>query len=339
MKLAVCLTAMLICFTVVGCGKTEPRQAVAHVDNNNESPACKKPYPSDSCKLSERFKVREINIEGLAFKDLEEGTTSSSVFENNDYVAAAYYLSKEYVENKYILRVSLYDKQKKNIINTEIDLRKPKEIRGFSVDLNIRENYLYLNLHYNPSAGTTIILNSELKYIADVYGYDAQVFKEKMIIYEKSQVHWASTHYVEIAVLDLKTKKDVIIYPMKPYQKIRQEYINLNNYFINKLGADWVRKADYVSSGELFDNGLRDGIYCNEELNAFVFLTVFERSNRYPPEIKLDNKEVVYIYRNVDNKNIEYRELLLGDVKKKYGDVPLKELLTEKTLKEVFDNK
>lgn len=49
---------------------------------------------------------------------------------------------------------------------------------------------------------------------------------------------------------------------------------------------------------------------------------------------------MVYVYRNVfTGGNLEYREMLLDDVKKKFGDVPLSKLLEPQILATLFDTR
>ena len=49
--------------------------------------------------------------------------------------------------------------------------------------------------------------------------------------------------------------------------------------------------------------------------------------------------EVVYIYRDVDlDKEITYREILLSELKERYGDMPLSEYLMPERLGEIFDS-
>lgn len=49
--------------------------------------------------------------------------------------------------------------------------------------------------------------------------------------------------------------------------------------------------------------------------------------------------EVVYIYRNIcKNRNLEYREILLEDVKQRFGEIPLAKLLEPETLQAIFQS-
>ncbi len=52
-----------------------------------------------------------------------------------------------------------------------------------------------------------------------------------------------------------------------------------------------------------------------------------------PPEFT----EVVYVYQNVINRGlVKYKEMLLGDLGARFGDVPLRKLLEQATLKQIF---
>jgi hypothetical protein len=49
--------------------------------------------------------------------------------------------------------------------------------------------------------------------------------------------------------------------------------------------------------------------------------------------------EVVYIYRSVhDSRRIEYREVLLSDLKARFGDIPLRKDLEPAILRQIFQH-
>ena len=293
MRLINCFVLVLLIVVLVGCGKQETAKESAPEAKNSGNVSQNTVRP-ESYKLSQLFESSKINIENIPLKDLDKDITSSDVFENDEYVGAAYYLVDEYIVEKYLLHVALYTKQTKILLNTQIDLSNPKRLEGFSASIGIRQGYVYISLHDNPSSYTTVIMDKDLKYLGDVYGGDAQVVGGSKILYTKSQVHFAPTHYAEVELLDTKTGKIRKIYPLKPYKKIRQKYIDQNTEILQKkLGEEWAREKNHYPDGELFDNCIRGEIVVNEGINALAFNAVFMRSNRYPQEIILEEEEVV----------------------------------------------
>ncbi|OFZ55268.1 MAG: hypothetical protein A2328_02555 [Bdellovibrionales bacterium RIFOXYB2_FULL_36_6] len=287
--------------------------------------------------VQDRFARAKISTKGIDFKDLEAETTNCRIVVENGKICVAYFKLNEVKEGITILRVQLYDVKKEEMKTAEFDLNNMKDIHGFAImQVLLKDKYISIELHDNPSFSTTMNFDYDLKYLFPFYGKYLAMCND-WVIYKSSQVHGMPTHHAEVALFNMKTGQDRIIYPMKPYQKIRQNFIDQNNKIIKALGDDWRMKHDVESNAELFDNYITESVFVNEQVNAFVFVVIFERSNRYPPECKLDSEKVVYFYRNLDKEDkIEYKEMHYADVEKTYPGKKLSELLTPKILKKIF---
>jgi hypothetical protein len=62
-------------------------------------------------------------------------------------------------------------------------------------------------------------------------------------------------------------------------------------------------------------------------------LAAIGKSNRPPPEFT----EVAYVYRNLTNRlGVEYREMLISDLRARFGSLPLPRYLEPDLLKRIF---
>src|ERR1700686_1726468 len=91
---------------------------------------------------------------------------------------------------------------------------------------------LALETHLSPSAGCALILTKDLKLEGSVCGWILGRFQDGTIVYQRSEVHFAAAHPAEIATYNLRTKKDLTIFPRKPFQDVRQKLIaQLDQFF------------------------------------------------------------------------------------------------------------
>jgi len=67
-----------------------------------------------------------------------------------------------------------------------------------------------------------LIISSDLKLEACLYGWLLGRLGAETVIYHRSQIHFAPVHPAEIALHDLRTKRDVTLFPPKPESTIRQ---------------------------------------------------------------------------------------------------------------------
>jgi hypothetical protein len=83
-------------------------------------------------------------------------------------------------------------------------------------------NRFFFDTHINPSAGCMLIVSSDLKLEASLYGWLVGRLGTEVVIYHRSQIHFAPVHPAEIALHDLRTKYDVTLFPPKQESPIRQ---------------------------------------------------------------------------------------------------------------------
>ena len=70
-----------------------------------------------------------------------------------------------------------------------------------------------------------------------------------------------------------------------------------------------------------------------------AFVISYEQIQMVQGEVQKPSgpKDVLYVYRGVgEEAKMEYREMLLGDAKTRFGDVPLQNLLEPEMLLKIF---
>ena len=296
-----------------------------------------------------------INTKNIDTSDIDKNINSYDVLNDPKMFCIAYYLGdgSNGLGNK--LYVRLYKKDENKWLYEVLDLETliiklrgtyltqedfvAKYVVGSIWWIHSSKDHIYIFGHINPSAGTTLVLSNDLKYQDAFYGWILAIFDNETVVYHNSQMHFAPTHHAEISIYNPSTKKTQMIYPMKPYQKIRLEHIKKVKEAYDAIGEDWFREHNHHMNPELFNNYLGKGLAINNNTHSLAFVISYENEeiSKAFPESTPETTDVVYIYKNVSNgKKIKYKEVLLSDLKEKYGDIPISEYLKSKRLNEIF---
>jgi hypothetical protein len=163
---------------------------------------------------------------------------------------------------------------------------------GGSVERIFRSaGFLLLETHVNPSAAYTLVLDKDLTYRDSISGWPLAVFRNGLVVYQHSEVHFAPTHYVEVSVYSLGAKKQWLIYPRKPYQPVRQAHVEKVRAAYAKRGAEWFAAHNHHGNPELFDNFLQGEVAANEATRALAFRIGFDNTDTwdYAEKLKFQN--------------------------------------------------
>jgi hypothetical protein len=147
--------------------------------------------------------------------------------------------------------------------------------------------FLLLETHVNPSAAYTLVLDEDLAYRDSISGWPLAVFRNGLVVYQHSEVHFAPTHYVEVSVYSLGAKKQWLIYPRKPYQPVRQAHVEKVRAAYAKRGAEWFAAHNHHGNPELFDNFLQGEVATNEATHALAFRIGFDNTDTWDYAEKL----------------------------------------------------
>ncbi len=197
---------------------------------------------------------------------------------------------------------------------------------------------LYLDTHINPSAGCLLVVSRDLKLEASLYGWLLRPIGEDQILYERSQIHFAPVHPAELAIHDLRTHSDRTIFPLKPFQAIRNARVAQLRRFYGDH-PDWCNRNDDPCDPEYFDSFLAGEVAANDERDVLAFSISYEQEQVFSgsPQKPSGPARVIYVYRRIgDPRNVEYRELLPSEAQARFGDATLQKLLQPETLEKIF---
>jgi hypothetical protein len=182
-----------------------------------------------------------------------------------------------------------------------------------------------------------LIVSRDLKHATELSGWVLGHFEDGTLLYHRSQVHFATVHPTEIAVYSEKPKNDFVLYPPKPDSPVRLRLSSrLRDFF--RTHQDYCAKAGDPCDAETFDSDLNGDVALDEREHAVAFVISYELQGFGQIKEKPSGpSRVIYVYRDVnDEAKVEYRELLPEEVKTRFGDVSLKELLDPQRLRSIF---
>jgi hypothetical protein len=139
----------------------------------------------------------------------------------------------------------------------------------------------------NPSAVYTLLLDEDLVYRDSIYGWPLALFRSGLVIYQNSEVHFAPTHYVEVSVYDVSTRKHWLIYPRQPYSPVRAAQIGKVRAAYAQRGEDWFKAHNHHGNPEWFDNFLQGEVAANEGTHSLVFRIAFDNTDTWDYAEKL----------------------------------------------------
>jgi hypothetical protein len=276
-----------------------------------------------------------IDAEGCQSANLDKSITSGEEYQDADIFVTAYYLDSGTNELRGPLYVEAFENEQGRWKHAEIDMDSLECPGGSITRIDRTRNGVYLYAHMNPSLGALIALSADLEVRGSVYGSFLADFSDGTVLYTVATVHFASAHPGCVAIWDAKSGERRRIYPLQPYQSIRRQHIAHVQQIYDKHREDLMKWASFLDKPELFSNFVHNAV-TNEDTDALAFTATFD--DMTPPPEQGQSVDVVYIYRNIrDAETMDYREMLLADVKKKFGDLPLAHLLTKDKLGKIFE--
>ena len=302
---------------------------------------------ADAETLKETLAAKHLQIEGTKLANLEKSITSWAELDDPSQYVIAYYLDDGSDQINSPLFLDRYDRKSgewksgqlpEARVKVEQNAPESDICLGSVLSIASAGGRLFLDTHINPSAGCVLIVSDDLKLQASLYGWVVARLGEDAVIYHRSEVHFAPVHPAEVALYDLRTKRDFTIFPPKPDSPIRRARMaQLQNFY--KGNEEWCNKNDDPCDPEAFDSELGEKVATNEGEAALAFLISYEQIQLVQGDVQKPSgpKDVLYVYRGVnDETKMEYREMLLEDAKARYGTADLQNLVQPETLKKIF---
>lgn len=295
-------------------------------------------------RLRDILSAKNLPVAGAKLANLEKKITSGAELDDSNQFAIAYYLDDGTGYLNPPLFVDHYNKKNRGWQSSALPDTQEKSLKpddncyGSILNISASGERLLLDTHINPSAGCLLVLSTDLKLEASLYGWLLRQLGTDLLVYQRSEVHFAPVHPAEIAVYDLRSKRDMTVFPPKPPTAIRQTRTAQLRAFY-KSNPEWCNKNDDPCDPEEFDSEVQETIATSETNSALAFLVSYEQIQLVQGDVQKPSgpKEVLYVYRHVDDPHkMEFREMPWSDAKAQFGDAPLKNLLQPETLEKIF---
>ncbi|MGB2623881.1 MAG: hypothetical protein WA857_21995 [Candidatus Acidiferrum sp.] len=293
--------------------------------------------------LRELLVAEHVPVDADTLHNLDKVITSGAELNDAKQFAMAYYLSDATGLLHAPIYMDVYDRRTERWRSGEIAAAtvrwKGTDVDCFGSVLAITAiaDSFALETHINPSAGCELILSSELKLKTSLYGWIVGYFADGSIVYQRSEVHFATVHPAELAIYNPETGKEFTIFPHKPFQEVRLRIIeDLREFF--KTHKDYCQKADDPCDPEYFDSAITGKVVTDDREHALAFVVSYDTQGYGQSDDKPGGpSEVVYVYRHAnDEAKMEYREMLWSEVKERVGNVPLEGLVEPANLEKIF---
>lgn len=211
--------------------------------------------------------------------DLERHITSYAVEDAGDlFVVAFYALGADPQGLADTLRVSACDRATGAWTHAYLERRRsarPAWDVGSVLEIHHTAARIYLDTHTNPSAGTIVVLDRQLRPVAALDGWLLRLLPGGAALYQHSAVHFAPTHSAELWLYDAAPGRDVRLYPSEPSGAVRQRYIDSTRALYARLGEDWFRVHNYPMDPELFDSSLEGEVSVSDSGRVLSFVMRF----------------------------------------------------------------
>jgi hypothetical protein len=293
--------------------------------------------------LRDAIAQRQLPLTEANLANLDQKITSGAELDDASQFVIAYYLDDGSALLKPPLYIHRFDRKSttwQSGVLGEAAAGAPQIASpcfGAVLDITPLGDQLIVETHINPSAGCVLIVSKDLKLTAELDGWVLGHFDDGTIVYHRSQVHFATVHPGEIAVYSEKSKREFTLFPPKPDSPIRARLSGELREFFRTHQA-YCAKANDPCDPETFDSELEEKVALDEREHAVAFAVSYELQGYGQDEQKPSGpSRVIYVYRNAnDETKVEYRELLPEDIKTRFGDVSLQDLLDSERLKAIF---
>jgi hypothetical protein len=147
-------------------------------------------------------------------------------------------------------QVVRYDTSKGALLRAEVKPEDHDLCCGSPEGIDLIDDYLLLYFHFNPSAASVLVLDSELKLVDTLYGFGMERVAPNEVVFTENMVHFAAVHQERQQWVNFSTGASLEVYPLR------------NDALRNQFDSDHEKKApevckqseDLCNGGE-FDEG------------------------------------------------------------------------------------
>lgn len=327
--------------TTSSAASTEPALPAKASELQKTAPSS---APPKEPTLGEVLGAAGLKHLALAVQDLDQPVTSYAALNDRNVYLIAYYWDLPSGRLEDPLRVLTFNRQTEEWKSTQLMLGSDQighsECTGSVLSAHALPNVFLLDTHINPSAGCLLILEHNLAFRNALYGWYLAAVGDTQIVFQRSEVHFAPVHPTELALYDLKTNRETSLFPRKPFQRVRAEYAaKLGDFY--RTHQEWCKENNDPCDAESVDSTLEGEVAISVPQHALAFVISYDRiqDSAGPVQKPEGPGKVVYVYGDVnDEAKLDYREMLVTDVEKRFGKLSLPSLLEPSALREIFAN-
>lgn len=190
---------------------------------------------------------------------------------------------------------------------------------------------LLVSTHISPSAECTMILRSDLTLVSAFSGWDVAAIGS-LILVERSEIHFAATHPLRLATIDLATGIERDIFPPAD-DRFRKQ-------FRQRLGAvaddSWCREHNASCDPQQMSTDLGK-VAVNAEANAVAFEVTFDSEGFGPKaESEIGSERCFYVFELAPA--LRYREFSEPDIPLMFKPPTPERLVQTESLQQIFAN-
>jgi hypothetical protein len=277
--------------------------------------------------------LREHGIKAARGMPLDTPITSYAVLDDPQRFVIAYY--KDHGGNALVapLYISRLERTSAQWTHATLDERSIRAAApaclGSVLSVRPAGRTLLVETHINPSASCTLVLGQDLTIGDVVYGWPLAVLPDGRVLYEHSQVHFASVHPLEISLYDPRTRKRVPLYPPAPPPPLRAAYVLKVRAAYTEA---WCNAQNHPCDPDRFDERLAGSVAVNAATRALALAVVFDDR-----ALRGQAAGAVYVYRGIEGARLpEFRELRRDDINTQCGNEAIASCLDPAALARLF---
>jgi hypothetical protein len=206
---------------------------------------------------------------------------------------------------------------------------RPNKIDCFgSASVRAVADLLLVGTHLTPSAECTMILRSDLTVVSVFSGWEVAAIGS-VILVERSEIHFAATHPLRLAIVDLATGIERDIFP-PPDDPVRQQFSERLAKVADKA---WCRENNASCDPQAISIELGK-VATNVQAKAVAFEVTFDSEGFGPrADSEIGGEKYFYVFELAPLRYLEFDEF---DMQPTFGAATPERLVQSENLRNIF---
>jgi hypothetical protein len=179
---------------------------------------------------------------------------------------------------------------------------------GSVVAIERMDRYVAIGMHLSPSAVSTVVLDAENNPHDRLYGWVVATLPKARAVVQRSMVHFAPIHALELFVYDAASRRSWNLLPDTDRDPIRGRLVEEMKSFYDRLGWQWcATNNDPCDPNQLDSDVARQ--WFDAKSDTLSILIAFRGPSLDPEKV---SKYVLYEFRHPGQTGAAFRELDVG---------------------------